>query len=67
MRCICDEYARELDRGVYDPLLVSLVFVFDFVSIHPFNDGNGRMSRLMTLLLAYRSGYTVGKYVSIED
>lgn len=66
MRCICDEYARELDRGVYDPLLVSLVFVFDFVSIHPFNDGNGRMSRLMTLLLAYRSGYTVGKYVSIE-
>lgn len=63
---ICDEYARELDRGVYDPLLVSLVFVFDFVSIHPFNDGNGRMSRLMTLLLAYRCGYTVGKYVSIE-
>ena len=45
---------------------VSLVFVFDFVSIHPFNDGNGRMSRLLTLLLLYRCGYTVGKYVSIE-
>ena len=51
---------------VYDPLLVSLVFAFDFVSIHPFNDGNGRMSRLVTLLLMYRSGYDVGKYVSIE-
>ncbi len=63
---ICEEYARELERGVYDPLLVSLLFVFDFVSIHPFNDGNGRMSRLMTLLLAYRCGYTVGKYISIE-
>ncbi len=46
--------------------LMSLMFVFDFVSIHPFNDGNGRMSRLMTLLLLYRNGYTVGKYISIE-
>lgn len=63
---ICDAYGREIERGVYDPLLVSLVFVFDFVSIHPFSDGNGRMSRLMTLLLLYRNGYTVGKYISIE-
>lgn len=63
---VCGSYAREIEKGVYDPLLVSLVFVFDFVSIHPFNDGNGRMSRLMTLLLLYRNGYTVGKYVSIE-
>lgn len=55
-----------MERGVYDPLLVSLIFVFDFASIHPFNDGNGRMDRLLTLLLLYRSGYTVGKYVSIE-
>lgn len=63
---ICEEYARWAKDGTYDPLLVSLVFAFDFVSIHPFNDGNGRMSRLLTLLLTYRSGYDVGKYVSIE-
>lgn len=66
VREICDAYAGEIARGAYDPLLVSLVFVFDLVSIHPFNDGNGRMSRLMTLLLLYRNGYTVGKYVSVE-
>jgi Fic family protein len=63
---ICETYAEQIDAGVYDSLLVSLLFIFDFVSIHPFNDGNGRMSRLMTLLLLYRCGYTVGKYVSIE-
>lgn len=63
---ICEEYRLQLEQEVYDPLLISLLFAFDFVSIHPFNDGNGRMSRLLTLLLLYRCGYTVGKYVSIE-
>lgn len=66
IREICDAYTNEVEKGTYDPILVSLIFVFDFASIHPFNDGNGRMSRLMTLLLLYRSGYTVGKYISIE-
>jgi Fic family protein len=42
------------------------MFVLDFLCIHPFNDGNGRMSRLLTLLLLYRSGYVAGKYISIE-
>lgn len=63
---ICSEYAEQITSVKYDPLLASLVFIFDFVSIHPFNDGNGRMSRLLTLLLMYRIGYDVGKYISIE-
>lgn len=50
----------------YDPLLLIPMFILDFLCVHPFNDGNGRMSRLLTLLLLYRSGYIVGKYVSIE-
>ena len=49
-----------------DPLLLMPMFILDFLCIHPFNDGNGRMSRLLTLLLLYRSGYYVGKYISIE-
>lgn len=63
---ICDEYRTKIEEATYDPLLVSLVFVFDLVSVHPFNDGNGRMSRLITLLLFYRNGYDIGKYISIE-
>ena len=62
---LCCEYARSLE-GPYDPLLPAFMFVFDFVSIHPFSDGNGRMSRLLTLLLLYKSGYLVGKYISVE-
>ena len=49
-----------------DPLLLMPMFILDFLCIHPFNDGNGRMSRLLTLLLLYRTGYFVGKYISIE-
>jgi Fic family protein len=50
----------------HDPLLLIPMFILDFLCIHPFNDGNGRMSRLLTLLLLYRAGYIVGKYISIE-
>lgn len=63
---ICNERKAQLQAKTYDPLLISLVWIFDFVSIHPFNDGNGRMSRLLTLLLLYKNGHTVGKYISIE-
>ncbi|PIZ13675.1 MAG: cell filamentation protein Fic [Elusimicrobia bacterium CG_4_10_14_0_8_um_filter_37_32] len=49
-----------------DPLVLIPLFVFDFLCIHPFKDGNGRISRLLTLLLLYQKGYKVGKYISIE-
>lgn len=49
-----------------EPLILIPMFILDFLCIHPFNDGNGRMSRLLTLLLLYRAGYIVGKYISIE-
>jgi Fic family protein len=63
---ICDAYARASAMEEVDMLLVIPSFICDFLCIHPFNDGNGRMSRLLTLLLLYQNGYSVGKYISIE-
>ena len=63
---LCEAYKNELNRGIVDPLILITCFVLDFLCIHPFNDGNGRMSRLLTLLLLYKNGYTVGQYISIE-
>lgn len=63
---ICNVYNEALQNPEADPLLLIPMFILDFLCIHPFNDGNGRMSRLLTLLLLYRSGYIVGKYISIE-
>ena len=63
---LCQAYNDMCNSGQYDPLLMIPVFIMDFLCIHPFNDGNGRMSRLLTLLLLYRAGYHVGKYISIE-
>ena len=62
----CAAYTEAIQDGHIDPLLATAMFTFDFTCIHPFNDGNGRMSRLLTLLLLYRNGYQVGKYISIE-
>ena len=62
----CAAYSQALQNPQYDPLLLLPMFILDFLCIHPFNDGNGRMSRLLTLLLLYRSEYLVGQYVSIE-
>lgn len=66
MERLCRAFEEAVQQGQMDPLLLIPVFVLDFLCIHPFNDGNGRMSRLLTLLLLYRQGYIVGKYISIE-
>ena len=63
---ICDEYNRVIGNMELEPLIAIPVFIHDFLCIHPFNDGNGRMSRLLTTLLLYRSGFYVGKYISLE-
>jgi Fic family protein len=63
---ICREYNRLIGNMELEPLIAIPVFVHDFLCIHPFNDGNGRMSRLLTTLLLYRSGFYVGKYISLE-
>lgn len=62
---MCNAYNDALNNNI-DPLILMPMFILDFLCIHPFNDGNGRMSRLLTLLLLYKSGYIVGKYISIE-
>ena len=64
---ICESYQNALDMQAVDSLILIPIFINDFLCIHPFNDGNGRMSRLLTALLLYRNGYEVGKYISIES
>ena len=66
MESLSNSLIDAINKEKYDPLMLMPVYILDFLSIHPFNDGNGRMSRLLTLLLLYRSGYIVGKYISIE-
>lgn len=63
---ICQEYNRVIGNMEVEPLIVIPIFIHDFLCIHPFNDGNGRMSRLLTTLLLYRNGFYVGKYISLE-
>ncbi len=54
------------DSGEHHPLLLIGCYVFDFLAIHPFRDGNGRISRLLTLLALYQAGYEVGRFISLE-
>lgn len=63
---LCEAYHYAFNHTEADSLLLIPMFILDFLCIHPFRDGNGRMSRLLTLLLLYKSGYNVGKYISIE-
>ncbi len=67
LETICEEYNRAIGNNEVDPLLLIPVFIHDFLCIHPFNDGNGRISRLLTTLLLYRSGLYIGKYISLES
>lgn len=64
---LCAEYNKAIDSGEVEPLVLIPIFIHDFLCIHPFNDGNGRMSRLLTTLLLYRSGFEVGRYISLES
>ena len=63
---LCAEYNRVIGNMELEPLIAIPVFIHDFLCIHPFNDGNGRMSRLLTTLLLYRNGFFVGRYISLE-
>jgi len=66
MEKLCSEYEKVIKSDKADRLLATFSFILDFLCIHPFNDGNGRMSRLLTLLALYQNGFIVGKYISLE-
>ena len=66
MDSLCTAINEALADPEMDDLLLIPMFILDFLCIHPFNDGNGRMSRLLTLLMLYRAGYPIGKYISLE-
>lgn len=63
---ICNSFNEDLAYAEIDPLILIPIFIHDFLCVHPFLDGNGRMSRLLTTLLLYRCGFYVGKYISLE-
>ena len=63
---ICEEYNRVIGNMELEPLIAVPIFIHDFLCIHPFNDGNGRMSRLLTTLLLYQNDFYVCKYISLE-
>lgn len=66
MRELCASFGRLWEEGRIDHLLLIYAFVLDFLCIHPFTDGNGRVSRLLTVLLLHQGGYDVVRYISFE-
>lgn len=65
MELFVERYNTAVQAG-HDPLVIIPLTILDFLSIHPFDDGNGRMARLLTLLLLYHAGYNVGRFISLE-
>lgn len=63
---LCLSYRHTVTQGQVLPLVAVGALVFDFLCVHPFRDGNGRVSRLLTLLALYQHGYEVGRYISLE-
>ena len=66
MEKLCEELRERMSKSDVEPLILISVFILDFLSVHPFNDGNDRMARLLTLLLLYQFGFEVGRYISLE-
>lgn len=66
MKELCERFHRLWHTQQISRLILIPTFIFDFLCIHPFNDGNGRVSRLLTVLLLHQAGYTVGRYISVE-
>lgn len=66
MKQLCLSYEHSISQLKYPDLYAVACLVLDFLSIHPFRDGNGRVSRLLTLLTLYQHGFMVGKYISLE-
>lgn len=66
MEELCLAYRHAIDQLQVTPLMATACFILDFLCIHPFRDGNGRISRLLTLLTCYQHGYEVGRYISFE-
>lgn len=64
---ICQEYNKAIEKEEVNPLIFLSVFIHDFLCIYPFNEGNGRIFRLLTTLLLYKLGYFVGRYVSLDE
>jgi Fic family protein len=67
MRSLHEQFNKAIESYEFEPLLLIPAYVLDFLCIHPFRDGNGRMARLISLLLLYQSGFEVGRFISLEN
>jgi Fic family protein len=66
MEKLCALFQEMMEERQAEPLLTIGSFILDFESVHPFPDGNGRIGRLLTLLLLYQADYEAGRYISLE-